>query len=53
MPLMPRPAARAIGTFANTPIAIVSSPARSAVPAAAAAGGTPAADRMLGFTKMM
>jgi hypothetical protein len=53
MPLMPRPAASAIGTLAKMPIAIVSSPATSAVPAAAAATGTPAALRIAGLTTMM
>ncbi len=60
-PLMPRPAASAIGTFATTPMRIVMSPATSAVPAARAGTDATAAsdpgpnmfERMLGFTSRM
>jgi hypothetical protein len=60
-PLMPRPAARAIGTLATRPIARVMTPAISAVAAEragiiAAASGEPGPymfDRMLGFTSRM
>ena len=59
---MPRPAARAIGAFAMTPMAIVRSPAIRAVAAdgagmTAAASGEPGApnmfDRIAGFTSRM
>ena len=52
-PLIPSPAARAIGTLATTPIAMVMTPATSAVAAAAAGTEIPAFDRISGFTKRM
>ena len=61
-PLIPSPAARASGVFAMTPIAIVATPATSAVAAAAAgmnasASGDPGApnmfERMAGFRNRM
>ncbi len=52
-PLMPRPAARAIGAFAKTPMAMVTTPATSAVAAAAAGTGIPAFERINGFTNRM
>ena len=59
MPLIPRPAARAIGTFPMIPIAIVTSPANKAVAAATATGGGPTrvpsrvTPRIAGLRKMM
>jgi hypothetical protein len=53
MALIPRPGASANGRFVDSAIAAVVIAAASAVQTMTASSGTPAADRIAGFTKTM